>query len=130
MGHEYLARALVELMQIGKIPSCSNAVLHHPPEAFDGVEVVTTMGRQEMEAQLALIVVEGRVELVRPMDPTAIADHHHLFLGFAEGRHDLMEILAQFLGIKMRDDLIEPIVLVSYKLLKEYRTLKTSREIF
>src|SRR6266566_3260678 len=45
MGHEYLARALVELMQIGKIPSRSNAVLHHPPEAFDGVEVVPTMGR-------------------------------------------------------------------------------------
>ena len=45
MGHEDLARALVELMQIGKTPSRSNAVLHHAPEAFDGVEVVTTMGR-------------------------------------------------------------------------------------
>jgi len=45
MGHEYLARALVKLMQIGKTPSRSNAVLHHAPEAFDGVEVVATMGR-------------------------------------------------------------------------------------
>ncbi len=45
MGHEYLARALVELMQIGNTPSRSNAVLHHAPEAFDGVEVVATMGR-------------------------------------------------------------------------------------
>ena len=45
MGHEYLARALVKLMQIGKTPSCSNAVLNHAPEAFDGVEVVPTMGR-------------------------------------------------------------------------------------
>ena len=45
MGHEDLARALGELMQIGKTPSRSNAVLHHAPEAFDGVEVVTTMGR-------------------------------------------------------------------------------------
>jgi hypothetical protein len=60
-----------------------------------------------MEAKLSMVVVEGRVELVRPMEPTAIDDHHHLFLGFAEGRHDLMEILAQFLGIKMRDDFVE-----------------------
>src|SRR6266571_3643122 len=60
-----------------------------------------------MEAQLAVIVVEGRVELVRPMDPTAIDDHDDLFLGFAEGRHDLIEILAQFLGIKMWHDLRE-----------------------
>src|SRR2546428_2492761 len=60
-----------------------------------------------MEAQLALIMVEGRVELVRPMDPAAIDDHHDLFAGFAEGRHHLMEILAQFLGIKVRHDFIE-----------------------
>ena len=44
MGHEHLAGALVELMQIAKTPSCANRVLHHPPEAFDGVEVVPTMG--------------------------------------------------------------------------------------
>ena len=44
MGHEYVARALVELMQIGKTPSRANAVLHHPPEAFNGVEMVPTVG--------------------------------------------------------------------------------------
>jgi hypothetical protein len=60
-----------------------------------------------MEAQLAVVVVEGRVELVRPMDPAPIDDHHDLFPGCAEGRHHLMEILAQLLGIKVRDDLIE-----------------------
>jgi hypothetical protein len=60
-----------------------------------------------MEAQLALIVVEGRVQLVRPMDAATIDDHHDLFASFAEGGHDLMEILAQLLGIKMRDDFIE-----------------------
>src|SRR6266567_5310549 len=60
-----------------------------------------------MEAQLAAVVVECRVELVRPMDPAAIDDHHHLFLGFAEGRHHLMEIVAQLLGIKVRHDFIE-----------------------
>ena len=45
MGHEYLACALVKLMQIGKTPSRSNAVLHHAPEAFDGIEMVPTVGR-------------------------------------------------------------------------------------
>src|SRR5262249_43230723 len=60
-----------------------------------------------MEAQLAVIVLQGRVELMRPMYPAAIDDHHNLFAGFAEGGHHLMEILAQFLGIKMGDDFIE-----------------------
>ena len=44
MRHEHLACALVELMEIGKTSSGANGVLHHPPEAFDGVEVVPTMG--------------------------------------------------------------------------------------
>ena len=60
-----------------------------------------------MEAKLALIVGEGRVKLMRSMDPTPIDDHHDLFAGFAEDRHHLMDILAQFLGIKMGDDFIE-----------------------
>ena len=60
-----------------------------------------------MEAELVVVVVEGRVELVRAMDPAAIDDHHDLFLGFPEGGHDLVQILAQLLRIKMRDDLIE-----------------------
>jgi hypothetical protein len=60
-----------------------------------------------MEAQLAVIVLQGRVELVRPMNPAAIDDHHDLFASCAEGRHHLMEILAQFLGIKVRHDFIE-----------------------
>jgi hypothetical protein len=47
-----------------------------------------------MEAQLAVVVVEGRVELVRPMDAAAIHDHHDVFASFAEGGHHLMEILA------------------------------------
>jgi len=60
-----------------------------------------------MEAQLALIVRKCRVQLVRPVDPAAIHDHHHLFIRFAEGRHDLMEILPQLLGIKVRHDFVE-----------------------
>src|SRR5215475_7416942 len=60
-----------------------------------------------MEAQLAIVVVEDRVELVRSMDPAAIHNHHDLFVGFAEGRHHLMEILAQLLGIKVGHDFRE-----------------------
>ena len=46
-----------------------------------------------MEAQRAVIVIESRVKLMRPMDAAAIDDHHHLFASFAEGRHHLMAIL-------------------------------------
>src|SRR6266567_4703944 len=60
-----------------------------------------------MQVQLVVVVVEGRVELVRPMDPAAIDDHHHLLLGFAEDRHHLMEILAQLLSIKVGHDFRE-----------------------
>jgi len=45
MGHEHLASAVVELMQIRKTSSGTDHVLHHAPKAFDGVEVVPTMGR-------------------------------------------------------------------------------------
>jgi len=45
MGHEHLARAVVELRQIRKTPSGADRVLHHAPKTFDGVEVVPTMGR-------------------------------------------------------------------------------------
>ena len=60
-----------------------------------------------MEAQLPVPVCESRRELMGPMDPAPIDDHHDLFPGFAEGRHDLMEILAHLLGIKMGHDLLE-----------------------
>jgi hypothetical protein len=71
---------------------------------FDGIEVMATMGREAMEAKRALLVVEGRVQLMRSMDPAPIDDHHDLLLGFAEGRHHLMHIWAQLLGIKVGDD--------------------------
>jgi hypothetical protein len=60
-----------------------------------------------MKAKFAAVVVEGRVEFVRPMAPAPIDHHHHLFLGFPEGRHHLVDILAQLLRIKVRDDFIE-----------------------
>ena len=45
MSHEDLAYAPVELLEVAKAASCANRVLHHPPEAFDGIEMVATMGR-------------------------------------------------------------------------------------
>src|SRR5215472_7701672 len=60
-----------------------------------------------MEAKLAVVVLKGRVELVGPMDPAAIDDHHDLFAGFTEGRHHLMDVLTQLLGIKVGHDFIE-----------------------
>jgi hypothetical protein len=107
MRHEHLTGSLVELREIRKTSSRADGVLHHPPEAFDGVEVVTTMGRQEMQAKLSAVVVKCRVKLVRPMDPAAIDDHHDVLASCAEGRHHLMDILAQLLGIKVRHDFIE-----------------------
>jgi hypothetical protein len=53
-----------------------------------------------------VVMVEGRVELVRPMDPAAVDDHHDLFASFLEGSQHLVEILAQLLGIKVRHDFI------------------------
>jgi len=94
-------------MEIGKTSSGPDSILHHSPEAFDGVQVVATMGRQAMEAKLAVGVVEGRVELVRPMHPAPIDDHHDLLLGVPEGRHHLVHILAQLLGIKVWHDFRE-----------------------
>src|SRR5712691_1213469 len=60
-----------------------------------------------MEAQRAVVVLEGRIELVCPMDPAAIDDHHDLFPHFAEGGHHLMQILASLLGIKVGHDFIK-----------------------
>ena len=49
LRHEHSARALVELMQIGKATSGAEPVLHHPPEAFNGIEVVTTVSWEQIQ---------------------------------------------------------------------------------
>ena len=54
-----------------------------------------------------MVVVEGCVQLVRPMDAAAIDDQDHLFARFAKDPHDLMQRLAQRLGVKVGHDLIE-----------------------
>ena len=60
-----------------------------------------------MEAKLLVVVVERCIELVRPVDPAAIDDHHDLFVRFAEDCHHLVNILSQLLGIKVRHNFIE-----------------------
>jgi hypothetical protein len=44
MPHEYLAGSPVELLEGTETAPRSNSVLHHPPEAFDRIEVVATTG--------------------------------------------------------------------------------------
>ena len=52
MRHKHLAGALVELRKSTKTASGADGVLHHPPEAFDWVEVMSAVGWQEMKAKL------------------------------------------------------------------------------
>jgi len=55
-----------------------------------------------MEAQHTAVALQGCIELVRSMDAASITDHDDLFAGFAEGRHHLVQILTQLLGIKVK----------------------------
>jgi hypothetical protein len=50
---------------------------------------------------------ERRGERVRPVDATAIDDHHDLFPRGAKRGHHLMDRVPKSLGIKLRDKLIE-----------------------
>ena len=107
LRQKHLAGTLVERRQIVHTSSRAHGVLQHPPEACDRVAVMSAVGWQDMAAQLLMLVVEGRVELMRPLAPAPIDDHHHLCTGCAEDRHHWMEILTQLLGIKGRHDFIE-----------------------
>lgn len=60
-----------------------------------------------MQLKFSLVGVEGRVELVRPMDATAVGDHHHVFPGVTKDAHHLMDVLAKFLRIEMGHDFVE-----------------------
>jgi len=107
MRHEHSARSVVEVMQIGKTPSGADDVLHHAPEAFNGIEVVAATSWQAMQPTLLVPVCQRRRELVRPVDAAAVDHHDDLFPGVAKEGHHLMDILAQPLRIKMGDDLVE-----------------------
>jgi len=107
VGQEHSAGARVELLESTTPSPGADGVLHHPPEAFEGVEVRSAVGRQALHATLIMSMVAGRVELRRPGDPTAIDDPHHLLVGFPKGRHDWVPILTSRLGSKVGHDLRE-----------------------
>src|SRR2546422_10936152 len=44
MSHQHLARTLVKLTETAKTSSCSNAVLHHPPEPLHRPQVLPPTG--------------------------------------------------------------------------------------
>src|SRR2546423_367506 len=60
-----------------------------------------------MHLKLLMPVCQRRRELFRPVDATAVDDHDDLLPGVAKEGHDLMDILAHPLRIKMGNDLIE-----------------------
>jgi hypothetical protein len=106
MCHEHLAGALVELRESVETSSGAHRLFPRPPEACNGDEVVPTVGREHLERPLALVVLQGRVELVRPMAPTASDPHEDRCPGGAKEAHHLMEIVAAFLRLKMGDNCI------------------------
>src|SRR2546426_1109635 len=71
MCQENLAGTFVALHALVKPSSRSHRVLHHAPEAVDGVEGGATMGREAVAAQRAGGGVACRVELGRSMSPVS-----------------------------------------------------------
>ena len=90
MRHEPLAGALVELRKIAATSPGADRLFHHPPEACERVEVRSAVSRQAREAQLAMVVGKGRIELVRPLEPAASDDHPDFLRGFLKERHHLV----------------------------------------
>src|SRR5215469_2757483 len=97
---EHATCALIELRQIGKTPSRADPVLHHAPEAFHRIEVVSAMRRQEIQPKLLVPVGQRRCELMRPVDATAVGHHDHLFARVAKKGHHLMDVLAKPLRLR------------------------------
>jgi hypothetical protein len=94
-------------MEVAETAPHSHRILHHPPEAFNRVEVMAAVGREEMERKRSSILCQRRGQFLGPMDAAAINHPNDLFVGFAKDRHDLMNIWAPCFCVKMRDDLRE-----------------------
>jgi hypothetical protein len=94
-------------MQVGNTASRAYGLLPHPLTAFDGLEVVPTVSGEAREAHLVLRVGEGRSELVRPLAPAAIDNHHDVLARLAAGGHHLMEIWTEVLGLEVGHDFRE-----------------------
>jgi hypothetical protein len=107
MGHEHTTRAPIQLLEIGKTAASSDRVLQDTPEAFNRIQMMAAAGGQELQPKAPLPMGERRGERVRPVDATAIDDHHDLFPGGAKRGHHLMNVLSKSLGIQLWDDFIE-----------------------
>jgi len=107
MVQQHAAHALLELLEVGKTPSGPNPGLHHAPETFDGMQMVSTSRWQKMQTKLLVPVRKRRRERVRPVDATAVDDHDHRLPRVAKERPQWMDILAKPFGIKLGDDCIE-----------------------
>jgi hypothetical protein len=107
MPHKHAAHTPVELLETGETAAGPNLVFQYTPEAFNGIEMVTAAGWQALQPKARLPMDQRQGERVRPVDATAIDDHHHLFPSGSKGGHHLMDILSKPLSIKLWDDLIE-----------------------
>jgi len=97
MCHEHATHAPAELLEIGKTAAGPNLILHHPPKAFNGIEMVAASGWQALQPKVRLPMGQRRGECVRPVDATVIDDHYDLsehsgyalnFPGSAEASED------------------------------------------
>ena len=60
-----------------------------------------------MQLKFVLIMLKSRGQFAGTVDATAIDHHHHLFLGRTKSVHHLVDILTEFVGIKMGHKFIE-----------------------
>jgi hypothetical protein len=107
MSHQHTAPALRALLEVGKRPAGPDPVLHHAPEPFDRMQMVSTARWQKRQLKRLVPVRKSRRERFRPMDATAIDHHDDRLSGGAKEGHDLVDVLAKSLGRKMGDDFIE-----------------------
>src|SRR5919202_4799620 len=107
MRHEHAPHTPVKLLEIRKTATSPKLVLQDTPEAFNGIEMVPASGGQELQPKAPLPMGERRGKRVRPVDATAIDDHHDFFADRGKNGHHLMDILPKPRGIKLRDELIE-----------------------
>ena len=62
-----------------------------------------------MQLKFVLIMVKSGGQFAGTVDATAIDHHHHLFLGRTKSVHHLVEILTEFVGIKVGHEFIEDV---------------------
>src|SRR5438132_7292064 len=92
MRHEHATNAPIKLLEIRKTATSPDLVFQYTPEAFNRIEMVTASDWQELQPKAPLPMRERRGKRVRPVDATAIDDHHHLFPGGGKDGHHLMDI--------------------------------------